>query len=1080
MAWLRVQCLLASIGAAFVLAGCASHPSSTVCKTGIVCPSPLQCAAVQSICIENNCGNGIVDVGEDCDDGNVMDGDGCSHDCRKEQCGNGRQDPGEECDDGNLTAGDGCSPSCQIERCGNGHIDPGEVCDDGNNVDGDGCSGNCKSNETCGNCVVDTSVGEVCDDCNTVNGDSCESDCKSGAGCGNGVHDPGEECDDGNKSDTDDCLSSGTTAGTTCKINVCGDGITDTTGNHLQPCDDGVNGVPTQTQNCNIDCTVPSCGDGQVNAAYTPPGAPGPEQCDNAGANADSADCTSQCQVNVCGDGHPDTSGPGHIEQCDTGGNSATCNADCTMPACGDGKVNPQFTPTGAPGPEQCDDGNNVDGDGCSSTCQLEHCGNGHVDPGEQCDPPGTAVGGLQCSASCQLEQCGNGILDPGEECDDGNTSDTDDCLSSNPDPATCKKATCGDGKIDMFREECDDGASNGMLGDGCSVSCHTVSCGDGVVEQGEQCDAGAGNNGNNKDCTASCQVNFCGDSHPDTQGTAHMETCDTGGNSQSCNADCTSPRCGDGKVNPSFTPTGAPGPEQCDDGNTTSGDGCSSNCQLEHCGNGHLDPGEGCDDGNNVGGDGCSASCQVEQCGNGILDPGEACDDGNTSDTDDCLSSGTNAATTCKKATCGDGKTDVFREQCDDGANNGKVGDPCSATCHLVSCGNSLIEQGEQCDDGTGNNADDKDCTSTCQANFCGDGHPDTLGTNKETCDTGGNSQTCNADCTTARCGDGKVNPSFTPTGAPGPEQCDDGNTTNGDGCSSTCQLEHCGNGHLDAGEGCDDGNNVAGDGCSPSCQVEQCGNGILDQGEECDDGNSVATDDCVSNNTAPATCKIAVCGDSIVDTLREDCDDGANNGKTGDPCDANCKFVTCGNGTVDTGEVCDDRNTDLDACGTCLNDCQRAVTASQATGVIVTVDGTTVKANQTFTLDDGFHTAITYEFSTTVVSDTLIGSNYSIQYNTTDSADQVATKVASEINTRHTALSSYIKATTSGNFVSLVHDKKSSLGNVDIKNSANAPPDWGTFGMSGGAAGDCASGVGCNAGDDCQSGTCTSHKCM
>jgi len=28
--------------------------------------------------------------------------------------------------------------------CGNGEIDPGEVCDDGNNVDGDGCAANCR------------------------------------------------------------------------------------------------------------------------------------------------------------------------------------------------------------------------------------------------------------------------------------------------------------------------------------------------------------------------------------------------------------------------------------------------------------------------------------------------------------------------------------------------------------------------------------------------------------------------------------------------------------------------------------------------------------------------------------------------------------------------------------------------------------------------------------------------------------------------------------------------------------------------------------------------------------------------
>jgi len=43
--------------------------------------------------------------------------------------------------------------------------------------------------------------------------------------------------------------------------------------------------------------------------------------------------------------------------------------------------------------------------------------------------------------------------------------------------------------------------------------------------------------------------------------------------------------------------------------------------------------------------------------------------------------------------------------------------------------------------------------------------------------------------------------------------EQCDDGNVVSRDGCSSTCNIETCGNGVLDVGEGCDDGNTAGGD---------------------------------------------------------------------------------------------------------------------------------------------------------------------------------------------------------------------------------------------------------------------------
>ena len=60
-------------------------------------------------------------------------------------CGDGTTDPGEECDDGNISNNDGCSSNCLIEFCGDGirQSNLGEECDDGNNTDGDGCSATC-------------------------------------------------------------------------------------------------------------------------------------------------------------------------------------------------------------------------------------------------------------------------------------------------------------------------------------------------------------------------------------------------------------------------------------------------------------------------------------------------------------------------------------------------------------------------------------------------------------------------------------------------------------------------------------------------------------------------------------------------------------------------------------------------------------------------------------------------------------------------------------------------------------------------------------------------------------------------
>ena len=45
-------------------------------------------------------------------------------------------------------------------------------------VSGDGCSANCRSNETCGNGVIDTVTGETCDDGDTAAGDGCDGSCQ--------------------------------------------------------------------------------------------------------------------------------------------------------------------------------------------------------------------------------------------------------------------------------------------------------------------------------------------------------------------------------------------------------------------------------------------------------------------------------------------------------------------------------------------------------------------------------------------------------------------------------------------------------------------------------------------------------------------------------------------------------------------------------------------------------------------------------------------------------------------------------------------------------------------------------------
>jgi cysteine-rich repeat protein len=61
------------------------------------------------------CGDGVTEVPETCDDGNVSSGDGCDANCTPTGCGNGLQTSAEACDDGNSVDGDGCSAACTIE-----------------------------------------------------------------------------------------------------------------------------------------------------------------------------------------------------------------------------------------------------------------------------------------------------------------------------------------------------------------------------------------------------------------------------------------------------------------------------------------------------------------------------------------------------------------------------------------------------------------------------------------------------------------------------------------------------------------------------------------------------------------------------------------------------------------------------------------------------------------------------------------------------------------------------------------------------------------------------------------------------
>jgi len=126
-------------------------------------------------------------------------------------CGNNIVEQGEWCDDGNNVNGDGCSALCILEFCGdmicNNYETPFNCpCDCGNCPVLEFCGdGICNNDETCSTCAEDCGECECEEGCS----DYCFScpfgECDLNENCGNGIIEEGEECDDGNSNNFDGC-----------------------------------------------------------------------------------------------------------------------------------------------------------------------------------------------------------------------------------------------------------------------------------------------------------------------------------------------------------------------------------------------------------------------------------------------------------------------------------------------------------------------------------------------------------------------------------------------------------------------------------------------------------------------------------------------------------------------------------------------------------------------------------------------------------------------------------------------------------------------------------------------------------
>lgn len=519
---------------------------------------------------------------------------------------------------------------------------------------------------------------------------------------------------------------------------------------------------------------------------------------------------------------------------------------------------------------------------------------------------------------------CGNGVAESGEECDDGNSSNGDGCdANCQWEPPTndhCATATPIGSGVHPFS----------LLGSDL----------DGAVIA--PCNAGVSNDvwfAYTAGCTGLTTVSTCG-TNEDTVVEAY-DGCECSPLAPFSPRACGNDECGTSGVSSSVDfPVAVGGCHLLRvsswGGGEFTGD-VSVSCLTPVCGNNVVEWSEECDEGDAAPGDGCDAQCQWEappndQCADGMIIEGTHLDD---------LNIAWGGASADQPASCNVGGTTVdfgvwyyFLAPVECTAQVTRVGhggltDTVAALFVGTSCGD-LMEVA---------------CEDVESASFSLAGGTEyrlLIGAWGQPADLPGSRLDVTFDCTIAGCGDGTTSIG---------EECDDGNTTGGDGCSAFCQLEgacclsdgtcipaatlvtcgaldgsfvgagavcgvgvcpQCGNGVIESGERCDDGNQVGHDGCSGNCDtegaccvVDVC---ALETPSDCTiSGGDYAGDE----TTCPGTCGLGACCVNGVCSLAvpSGCAGvhlGGGTTCTPDPCPS-----VCGNGELEPDEACDDGNT-------------------------------------------------------------------------------------------------------------------------------------------------------------------------
>ena len=369
-------------------------------------------------------------------------GDGIDNDCDGFTDANDPdcETPAEICNDGNDNNLNGLT-DCEDPQCADATFG---ACDTGNSGVCAGGTLICDRNQPTPVCNQNQSAVAEGPFTNPNCNDGLDNDCNGSTDASDpNCAIPTEICDDGVDNNGNgqvdcqdpDCVGVTFGACNTGNPGVCADGTSTCDGSQTNPVCNQDQPAGNEGPYGNASCgdTIDNDCNGLTDAA-DPNCQPGVENCNNnVDDNNDGlVDCLDpQCETFVGQPGSCTTGLPG------------ICSAG--TPACNLGeKFCDQDTQAGTEGPDSltCNDGLDNDCDGLTDQDDAEctppptpSCGDGNIDAGEECDD-GNTVDGDGCSSTCQNETtppptgpvCGDGIVDAGEQCDDGNTTNGDGC----------------------------------------------------------------------------------------------------------------------------------------------------------------------------------------------------------------------------------------------------------------------------------------------------------------------------------------------------------------------------------------------------------------------------------------------------------------------------------------------------------------------------------------------------------------------------------------------------------------------------------------------------------------------------